>query len=119
MSYDWKQPTQNITPLLNAILEKIPPAKFNEGSPQMQITSLDFSSFVGRIAIGRVWRGDLETGKDYVLCKRDENKKIRIKELFVFEGLGRTKVEKVRSGDLCAVVGLDDCDAVPRFYVPR
>ena len=109
MSYDWKQPTQNITPLLNAILERIPPAKFNEGTPQMQITSLDFSSFVGRIAIGKVYRGTIEEGKDYLLCKRDGvQKKVRVKELFVFEGLGKEKVSSVRSGDLCAIVGLDD-----------
>ena len=108
MSTDWKQPTQNIVPLLDSILEEIPEAPYREGSPQMQITSLDFSSFVGRIAIGRVFRGDLEENKDYMLCKSDGNKKVRIKELFVFEGLGRERVSKIRSGDICAVVGLDD-----------
>lgn len=108
MSTDWQKPTENIIPLLDAVLETIPEAPYNEGTPQMQITSLDFSSFKGRIAIGRVFRGDLEKGKDYMLCKDGVNKKVRIKELFVFEGLGRTEVDKVRSGDLCAVIGLDD-----------
>ena len=108
MSTDWQKPTENIIPLLDSVLETIPEAPYNEGTPQMQITSLDFSSFKGRIAIGRVFRGDLEKGKDYMLCKDGVNKKVRIKELFVFEGLGRTEVDKVRSGDLCAVIGLDD-----------
>lgn len=109
MSTDWKQPTDNITPLLDTILRVIPEAPYREGLAQMQITSLDFSSFVGRIAIGRVFRGDLEEGKDYWLLKDGGvQKKSRIKELYVFEGLGREKVSKVRSGDLCAIVGLDD-----------
>lgn len=109
MSKDWKEPTNNIVPLLDTVIEQIPEAQYREGTPQMQITSLDFSSFTGRIAIGKVYRGDLEVGKDYTICKRNgDMKKVRIKDLFVFEGLGRTKVEKVRSGDLCAVVGIDD-----------
>ena len=108
MSTDWQKPTDNIIPLLDAVVETIPEAPYHKGSPQMQITSLDFSSFKGRIAIGRVFRGDLAKGKDYMLCKDGVNKKVRIKELFVFEGLGRTEVEKVRSGDLCAIIGLDD-----------
>jgi len=110
MSTDWQKPTDNIIPLLDAVIESIPEAPYNPGTPQMQITSLDFSSFKGRIAIGRVFRGDLEKGKDYMLCKDGVNKKVRIKELYVFEGLGRTEVDKVRSGDLCAVIGLDDFD---------
>ena len=111
MSFDHNQPTNNIQPLLNAVIENIPEAPYVEGTPQMQITSLDFSKFTGRIAIGRVSRGDLEEGKDYILCKADNvQKKVRIKELFVFVGLGREKVSKVRSGDLCAVIGLDDFD---------
>jgi GTP-binding protein len=108
MSTDWKNKTTDITALLDAVLETIPEAPYREGSPQMQITSLDFSSFKGRIAIGRVFRGDLEKGKDYMLCKDGVNKKVRIKELFVFEGLGRVEVDTVRSGDLCAIIGLDD-----------
>ncbi|MBX2844898.1 MAG: translational GTPase TypA [Saprospiraceae bacterium] len=111
MSTDWKTPTDNIIPLLDTIIEQIPEAPYREGLPQMQITSLDFSSFKGRIAIGRVFRGDLEVGKDYALCKKDgSTKKGRIKELYEFEGLGRKAVKKVRSGDLCAIVGLEDFD---------
>ena len=108
MSTDWHKPTKDIVPLLDAVIESIPEAPYRPGTLQMQITSLDFSSFKGRIAIGRVFRGDVEKGKDYMLCKDGVNKKVRIKELFVFEGLGRTEVTKVRSGDLCAVIGLDD-----------
>lgn len=108
MSTDHDRPTENITELLDAIIEVIPPAPYNEGSPQMQITSLDFSSFTGRIAIGRLLRGDLVAGKDYSLCTAHGNKKVRIKELHVFEGMGKAKVDSVRSGELCAIVGLDD-----------
>jgi GTP-binding protein len=108
MSTDHAAPTDNMFPLLDAVLENIPEAPYNEGTPQMQITSLDFSAFTGRIAIGRLLRGDLEAGKDYMLCKADGNKKVRIKELHVFIGLGKEKVEKVRSGDICAVVGIED-----------
>jgi len=108
MSEDYKQPTDNIVPLLDTILEIIPEAPYKEGSPQMQITSLDFSKFVGRIAIGRIFRGDLEENKDYMLCKADgSRKKVRIKELFVFEGMGKAKVSKARSGDICAMVGIE------------
>ena len=108
MSHDWQKPTNNIIPLLDVIIEKIPEAPYNEGSLQMQITSLDYSSFKGRIAIGRVFRGDIVKGKDYTLCKKDENKKVRIKELFVFDGLGKAEATEVRSGDICAFVGVDD-----------
>lgn len=109
MSTDWNKPTDNIIPLLDAIIKHIPEAPYYEGTPQMQITSLDFSSFVGRIAIGRVFRGDLEVGKDYILCKADGvTKKVRIKELHTFEGLGKNKVDSVRSGDICAITGLED-----------
>jgi len=109
MSFDHNIRTNNIQPLLNAVIENIPEAPYNPGAPQMQITSLDFSKFTGRIAIGRLLRGDLKEGMDYMLCKKDDvQKKVRIKELFVFVGLGREKVSTVRSGDLCAVVGLDD-----------
>ena len=108
MSNDYLQPTDNIIALLDAILENIPEAPYREGTPQMQITSLDYSSFVGRIAIGRVFRGDLEEGKDYMLCKANGiTKKVRIKELHTFEGLGKDRTEKVRSGDICAITGLD------------
>ncbi|MCT4697770.1 translational GTPase TypA [Tenacibaculum haliotis] len=108
MSTDWKNETDNIVPLLDAVLESIPETKYNEGTPQMQITSLDFSSFTGRIAIGRVFRGDLEAGKDYMLCKADgTTKKVRIKELHVFEGMGKVQVDKVPCGDICAITGID------------
>jgi GTP-binding protein len=109
MSTHWNNRTANIVPLLDCILENIKEAPYQKGTPQMQVASLDFSSFVGRIAIGRVFRGDLHEGKDYMLCKKNGiQKKVRIKELYVFEGLGRVKVKSVRSGDLCALVGIDD-----------
>jgi len=108
MSTDWQDPKDNILDLLDAVIESIPEAPYREGSPQMQITSLDFSSFTGRIAIGRVFRGDLEENKDYMLCKRDgSTKKVRIKELHVFEGMGKAKTTNVRSGDICAITGLE------------
>ena len=108
MSTDWQDPKDNILDLLDAVIESIPEAPYREGSPQMQITSLDFSSFTGRIAIGRVFRGDLEENKDYMLCKRDgSTKKVRIKELHVFEGMGKAKTSKVRSGDICAITRLE------------
>ncbi|MCK5206834.1 MAG: translational GTPase TypA, partial [Cyclobacteriaceae bacterium] len=111
MSKDWQEQTENIKPLLDTILEVIPEAPYKEGDPQMQITSLDYSNFLGRIAIGRVYRGNLEVGKDYLLCRRDGSpKKVRLKELYLFVGLGREKVNKVRSGDICAIVGVDDFD---------
>ena len=107
MSTDWQKPTDNVIPLLDAVIEHIPEAPYNEGTPQMQITSLDYSAFTGRIAIGRVFRGDLEVNKDYMLCTKDGNKKVRIKELHEFVGLGKNKVDKVRSGDICAIIGIE------------
>tara|TARA_B100001063_G_scaffold38425_1_gene32089 strand:+ start:3271 stop:5058 length:1788 start_codon:yes stop_codon:yes gene_type:complete len=109
MSLDWKEKTDNIQPLLDAVIDVIPEAPYNEGDPQMQITSLDYSKFVGKIAIGRIFRGDLVEGKDYILCKADGIKrKVRIKELHVFEGMGKVQVKKARSGDICSIVGIDD-----------
>ena len=109
MNTDWKTPTDNIIPLLDAIREHIPPAPSREGTLQMQITSLDYSSFVGRIAIGRVYRGTVRENMPVALCKSDGTiKKMRIKELQTFEGLGRIKTEEVKSGDICAVIGLED-----------
>ena len=109
MSLDWKEKTDNIQPLLDAVIEVIPEAPYNEGDPQMQITSLDYSKFVGKIAIGRIFRGDLFEGKDYILCKADGvKKKVRIKELHVFEGMGKVQVKKARSGDICSIVGIED-----------
>ena len=108
MSTDWRNETTDIIPLLDAVLESIPEAPYHEGTPQMQITSLDFSSFTGRIAIGRIFRGDLEVAKDYMLCKADgSTKKVRIKELHVFEGMGKVQVDKVRCGDICAITGIE------------
>ena len=109
MSLDWKEKTDNIQPLLDAVIEVIPEAPYNLGDPQMQITSLDYSKFVGKIAIGRIFRGDLIEGKDYILCKADGvKKKVRIKELHVFEGMGKVQVKKARSGDICSIVGIED-----------
>ncbi|MDE6835886.1 MAG: GTP-binding protein, partial [Muribaculaceae bacterium] len=109
MSTDWRKPTEDITPVLDAILEYIPAPEQLEGDPQMLITSLDFSSYVGRIAIGRVHRGTLREGMELGLCKKDGTvTKQKIKELHVFEGMGRKKVQEVSSGDLCAIVGLDN-----------
>ncbi|AKD03454.1 translational GTPase TypA [Pontibacter korlensis] len=111
MSTDWTQPTDNITPLLDAIIDVIPAAPFREGTPQMQITSLDYSSFVGRIAIGRVHRGTLKEGMPISLCKADGSiKKGRIKELQVFEGLGKKAVQEVSAGEICAVTGIEGFD---------
>ncbi len=108
MSDDWKNQTDNIIPLLDAIIKYIPSPEMLEGTPQMLITSLDYSNYVGRIAVGRVHRGKIQNGKDYSLCKRDGSiKKIRIKELDIFEGLGRVKTEEVLSGDICALVGIE------------
>ncbi|MEA3443354.1 MAG: translational GTPase TypA [Bacteroidota bacterium] len=109
MTKDLSVESNNIVPLLDTIIDNVKEAPYREGTPQMQIASLDFSSYVGRIAIGRVFRGELKEGKEYMLCKKaGKHVKAKIKELFVFEGLGREKVKKVRSGDICAIVGLDD-----------
>ncbi len=109
MNTDWKEKTEDITPLLDAILENVPAAPSPEGTPQMQVTSLDFSSFTGRIAIGRVFRGTLKVGDQVALTKADGSvKKMRLKDIEVFEGLGRVKVEEVSAGEICALTGLDD-----------
>jgi GTP-binding protein len=109
MSTDWKVPTDTITPLLDAIIEHIPASPVNEGTAQMQITSLDYNSFVGRIAIGRIARGTLKEGQQVALCKADGSiKKMKIKEIQIFEGLGRVKVETVSSGEICALTGIED-----------
>ncbi|MBD5329095.1 MAG: translational GTPase TypA [Bacteroides sp.] len=109
MSDDWRKPTEDITAVLDAIIKYIPAPKQLEGDPQMLITSLDYSSYVGRIAVGRVHRGTLREGMELGLCKKDGTvTKQRIKELHVFEGMGRKKVSEVSSGDICAVVGLDN-----------
>ncbi|SDM84473.1 GTP-binding protein [Daejeonella rubra] len=111
MSHDWKVQTEDITPLLDTILEHIPAAPSFDGTLQMQITSLDYSSFVGRIAIGRVARGVIKENQPVSLVKRDGTiQKSRIKELYTFEGLGKIRVQEVGSGDICAVVGIDGFD---------
>lgn len=108
MSDDWQSPKEDITAVLDAIVKYIPAPTTIDGAAQMLITSLDFSSYVGRIAIGRVHRGTLREGMDIALCKKDGSVvKQRIKELHVFEGMGRKKVDSVSSGDICALVGID------------
>ena len=107
MGPDWENPTSDVSHLMDVILEHVPEAPYREGTPQLQITSLDYSKYTGRIAIGRLFRGDLHANQDYALCTADGVRKVRAKELFVFEGLGRTKVDHVRSGDLCAITGMD------------
>jgi GTP-binding protein len=108
MSDDWKNQTENIEPLLDMVIENVPAPKVSEGTPQMLITSLDFSAFTGRIAIGRLERGVLNEGMPISLVKRDGTiSKSRIKELHTFEGLGRKKVQQVVAGDICAIIGVE------------
>jgi GTP-binding protein len=108
MSDDWKDETDNIEPLLDMVMEHVPSPDFPKGTTQMLITSLDFSSFTGRIAIGRVQRGNIVEGQQISLVKRDGTiTKNRIKEVFTFEGLGRKKVQSVQTGDICAIVGVE------------
>ena len=108
MSEDWRKPGTDITPLLDAILSEIPAPAQNPGTPQMLISSLEYSPYVGRIAVGRVTRGELKAGMNVSLCKRyDIIQKQKIRDLMVFDGLGKTKVDTVQCGDICAVVGLD------------
>ena len=123
MSLDWKEPTDNILPLLDTIIEHIPAPTTHEGASQMLITSLDFSNYVGRIAVGRVHRGTFKEGQDVVLLKKDGSTiKQRIKELHTFEGMGRKKVSEVGSGDICALVGIENFeigDTVADVEVPE
>ena len=108
MSTDWTQPTDNIIPLLDAIIENIPAPTTLEGDAQMLITSLDYSNYVGRIAVGRVHRGTIREGMEIALCRKDGSVvKQRIKELHTFEGMGRKRVPEVSSGDICALVGIE------------
>ncbi|MBQ9702673.1 MAG: translational GTPase TypA [Bacteroidales bacterium] len=108
MSKDWKKPTQDITALLDTILEEIPAPEVKEGTPQMLVSSLEYSPYVGRIAVGRITRGSLKTGMPVSLCKRyDIVEKSKIKQLMVFEGLGKANVDEVQCGDICAVVGIE------------
>ncbi len=108
MSDDWRKPTDTITPLLDVVLEHIPAPKVEDGTPQMMITSLDYSQYIGRIAIGRLSRGTLRDGQNVSLVKRDGTVvKSKIRGLFTFEGFAKVKVEEVRAGDICAVFGVD------------
>lgn len=109
MSTDWRHRTDDITPLLDAIIEDIPEPVVAEGTPQMMITSLEYSSYIGRIAIGKLTRGKLKAGMPITLCKRDGVTQIksRIKDLMLFEGLEKQKVDEVESGEICAIVGID------------
>ena len=108
MSYDWKEQTNDITALLDTIVEVVPAPKQIEGTPQMLISSLEYSPYVGRIAVGRITRGELKAGMNISLCKRyDIVQKQKIKDLMVFDGLGKKKMETVQCGDICAVVGLE------------
>ncbi len=123
MSYDWKNPTTDITALLDTIVDYVPQAPNRAGTPQMLITSLDYSSFVGRIAIGRIHRGTIKENMPVCLVKKDGTiLKSRIKELMTFEGLGRAKAQEVTSGDICAIVGLENFeigDTVADFENPE
>lgn len=123
MSRDWREPATDITAALDTIIESIPAPAVHEGPAQMLITSLDFSTYVGRIAIGRVHRGTMREGMDIALMKRDGSiVKQRIKELHTFEGMGRKRVESVDSGDICAIVGLENFeigDTIADFDTPE
>ena len=123
MSMDYNKPGEDIIPLIDAILEFIPSPNVSLGTAQLLITSLDYSSFIGRIAIGRLHRGELKVGQQIALIKRSESiVKSRIKELYLFEGLGKVKVDKVRAGDICAIVGIDGFeigDTIADFDFPE
>ena len=123
MSLDWKKPTNDITPLLDTILDVIPAPPVVEGTPQLLISSLEYSPYVGRIAVGRITRGTLKTGQNISLCKRyDVVQKQKIKQLMVFEGLGKSNVDEVQCGDICAVVGIDGFeigDTIADFEKPE
>ena len=119
MSDDWRKPADDITAVLDAIVKYIPAPRQLEGEPQMLITSLDFSNYVGRIAIGRVHRGTIREGMDVALVKKDGSiEKQRVKELHTFEGMGRKKVQEVSSGDICAIVGLTDFEIGDTLTLP-
>ena len=109
MSTDWRNPSSDITPLLDAIIENIPAPQAAEGTPQMLITSLEYSSYIGRIAVGKLTRGTLKAGQAVTLCKRDgvTLEKTRIKDLMLFEGLEKQKAEEVKAGEICAIVGIE------------
>ena len=119
MSSDWRKPTHDITAVLDAIIDNIPAPTVYEGDTQMLITSLDYSSYVGRIAICRVHRGTIREGQEIALCRRDGSvSRQRVKELHTFEGMGRKKVQEVPSGDICAIVGLEDFEIGDTISLP-
>ena len=109
MSHKWNEPTDSITPLLDTIIDEIPEPAYVEGTPQLLITSLEYSNYVGRVAVGKLTRGTLRSGMPVTLAKRDGKTmvKTRIKDLMVFDGLGKSKVEEVRCGEICALVGIE------------
>ena len=109
MSHIWNEPTDSIAPLLDAIIDEIPAPEVVEGTPQMLVTSLEYSPYVGRIAVGKLTRGELRAGQNVTLAKRDGDTKVKtkIKELMVFDGLGKAKVESVKCGEICAIVGIE------------
>ena len=120
MSTDWQKPTEDIVALLDAIIEYIPAPKVLDGDPQMLVTSLDFSNYVGRIAIGRVHRGTIREGMDIALCRKDGSvSKQRIRELHTFEGMGRKRVQEVSSGDICALVGIEGFEIGDTISTPE
>jgi GTP-binding protein len=123
MNVDWKVQTDSIEPLLDMVIEHVPAPKVEEGTTQMLITSLDFSNYTGRIAIGRVKRGNIKENQNVTLCKRDGSMiKAKIKEVYVFDGMGRVKVTEVQAGDICAIVGLEGFeigDSVADFEFPE
>ena len=123
MSNDYKQPTDNIMYLLDQIIEHIPAPEYLDGTPQMLITSLDYSTYTGRIAVGRVHRGTLLSGQNITICHRDGSmEKTKIKELHTFEGMGHTATQSVSSGDICAVIGLSNFeigDTICDFETPE
>ncbi|ARN77934.1 GTP-binding protein TypA [Nonlabens spongiae] len=123
MSEDWQQETENIEPLLDMVIEHVPAPKVEEGTTQLLITSLDFSNYTGRIAIGRVKRGSIKENQQVTLCKRNgDQQKTRVKEVYVFDGMGRAKVSEVHAGDICALVGLEGFeigDSVADFENPE
>ncbi|MCZ8215502.1 MAG: translational GTPase TypA [Cyclobacteriaceae bacterium] len=108
MSTDWRKPTEDISPLIEGVIEHIPAPKVDEGATQLMITSLEYSAYIGRVAIGRVQRGGIKAGQQVALVKRDGKiVKTRVKEVYVFEGFGKEKVEQVSAGEICALVGLE------------
>ena len=123
MSPDYRQPTDSMLPLLDLVLEKVQPMEIPEGNTQLLITSIDYSSYTGRIAVGRLTRGELREGMNVTLVKRDGTmKKTRIKELYTFEGLGKVKVQQALAGDICAVSGIEDFeigDTIADFEAPE